>query len=89
MFQLCFDLNKIHDSVGKALRTSKLQGRATDNLYALSSSSGNVIKREWLLSYFTVTRVRRGQEELNSRTFQGLNSRPCTRKFKEVEISEK
>ena len=37
MFQLCFNFNKIHDSVGKALRTAD-QGRVTVNSHALSSS---------------------------------------------------
>ena len=30
MFQLCFNVNKIHDSVGKALRTAN-QARVTVN----------------------------------------------------------
>ena len=33
MFQLCFNLNRIHDSVGKALRTAN-QGRLTVNSLA-------------------------------------------------------
>ena len=37
MFQLCFNLNKIHDSVGKALRTAD-QDRLTANSHALSFS---------------------------------------------------
>jgi hypothetical protein len=37
MFQLCFNFNKIHDSVGKALRTAN-QARVTVNSHALSSS---------------------------------------------------
>ena len=37
MFQLCFNLNRIHDSVEKALRTAD-QDRVTDNSHALSSS---------------------------------------------------
>jgi hypothetical protein len=37
MFQLRFNLNKIHDSVGKALRTAN-QARVTANSHALSSS---------------------------------------------------
>jgi hypothetical protein len=46
-FQLCFNFNRIHDSVGKALRTSN-QGRMTANSHALSSSfhpgySGTII----------------------------------------------
>jgi hypothetical protein len=37
MFQLCFNFNRIHDSVGKALRTAN-QARVTVNSHALSSS---------------------------------------------------
>jgi hypothetical protein len=37
MFQLCFNLNKIHDRVGKALRTAD-QARVTTNSRALLSS---------------------------------------------------
>ena len=37
MFQLCFNLNRIHDSVGKALRTGN-QGDVTANSHALSTS---------------------------------------------------
>jgi hypothetical protein len=37
MFQLCFNFNKIHDSVGKALRTAN-QDHVTANSHALSSS---------------------------------------------------
>jgi hypothetical protein len=37
MFQLCFNFNKIHDSVGKAWRTAN-QARVTPNSHALSSS---------------------------------------------------
>jgi hypothetical protein len=37
MFQLCFNLGRIHDSVGKALRTAN-QGRMTANSHTLSSS---------------------------------------------------
>jgi hypothetical protein len=36
MFQLCFNLNTIHDSVGKALRKAD-QGHMTVNSHALSS----------------------------------------------------
>ena len=35
MFQLCFNFNKIHDSVGKALRTAN-QSHVTANSHALS-----------------------------------------------------
>jgi hypothetical protein len=39
MFQLCFNLIKIHDCfIGKALRTAK-QGRATANSHAVVSSN--------------------------------------------------
>jgi hypothetical protein len=37
IFQLCFNLNRIHDSVGKALRTAD-QDRVTVNSHALSFS---------------------------------------------------
>ena len=37
MFQLCFNFNRIHDSVGKALRTAN-QAHVTVNSHALSSS---------------------------------------------------
>jgi hypothetical protein len=37
MFQLCFNFNKIHDSVGKALRTAD-QAHVTANSHALSFS---------------------------------------------------
>jgi hypothetical protein len=37
MFQLCFNFNRIHDSVGKALRTAN-QARVTVNSHAFSSS---------------------------------------------------
>ena len=37
MFQLCFNFNRIHDSVGKALRTAN-QDRVTANSHTLSSS---------------------------------------------------
>ena len=37
MFQLCFNFNRIHDSVGRALRTAN-QARVTVNSHALSSS---------------------------------------------------
>jgi hypothetical protein len=36
MFQLCFNVNRIHDSVGKALRTAN-QGHVTVNSHVLSS----------------------------------------------------
>ena len=36
MFQLCFNLNRIHDSVGKALRTAN-QDRVIANSRILSS----------------------------------------------------
>ena len=34
MFQLCFNLNRIHDSVGKTLRTDN-QGHVTAKLFDL------------------------------------------------------
>jgi hypothetical protein len=37
VFQLCFNLNRIHGSIGKALRTFN-QGRVTANSHALSFS---------------------------------------------------
>ena len=37
MFQLCFNFNKIHESVGKALRTAN-QAHVTVNSHALSTS---------------------------------------------------
>ena len=37
MFQLCFGIDKIHDSVGKALATAN-QGRVTAHCHTLSSS---------------------------------------------------
>ena len=36
MFQLCFNFNGMHDSVGKALRTAN-QDRVTVNSHALSA----------------------------------------------------
>jgi hypothetical protein len=41
MFQLCLNFNRIHDSVGKALRTAN-QARVTVNSHALSYSSGHL-----------------------------------------------
>ena len=43
MFQLCFNFNRMHDSVGKALRTAN-QARVTVNSRALSSSSDPCLK---------------------------------------------
>jgi hypothetical protein len=37
-FQLCFNLNRIHDSVGKALRTAN-ESRVTANSHPLSNQS--------------------------------------------------
>jgi hypothetical protein len=52
MFQLCFNLNRIHDSVGKALRTcSRNQGRVTASSHALVSASrqfNTMLDRVWL-----------------------------------------
>ena len=42
MFQLCFNFNRIHDSVGKALRTAN-QARVTVNSHALLSSFHSVL----------------------------------------------
>jgi hypothetical protein len=41
VFQLCFNLNRIHDSVGEALRAAN-QGRVTANSHLLSSSFGGL-----------------------------------------------
>ena len=43
MFQLCFNFNRTHDSVGKALKTAN-QGRVTVNSHALFSSSDPCLK---------------------------------------------
>ena len=43
MFQQCFNFNKIHDSVGKALRTAN-QDHVTANSHALSFSSDPCFK---------------------------------------------
>ena len=43
MFQLCFNFNRIHDSVGKTLRTAN-QARVSAKSHALSSSSDPCLK---------------------------------------------
>jgi hypothetical protein len=60
MFQLCFNLNIIHDSVGKALRTAK-QDLVTAGSHALSFEPG----LEGLI--FPQCHYRRKQEYLDMR----------------------
>ena len=51
MFQLCFNLNTTHDSVGKALRTAN-QARVTVNYHALLFSFYPGLTLIKLLKYF-------------------------------------
>ena len=46
MFQLCFNFNRIHDSVGKALRTAN-QDLVTANSHELSFDPGLNISNEF------------------------------------------
>jgi hypothetical protein len=54
VFQLCFNFNKIHDSVGKALRTAD-QDRT--NSHALSSSFHPGLGSLVLIVFFNVFKV--------------------------------
>ena len=69
MFQLCFNFKRIHDSVGKALRTAN-QGRVTVNSHALFSFSDPCLKPH------NMTSVELFYNSIHWRVSKGLNYQP-------------